>query len=140
MKKEWFDKLSEIDKANEAVIGIHELIPYIYNRTLLYGYTCERETFHVYIKDQKIYTVVYNTDYSISYEKELGSFMRGDPRPKNMRQIEIRSETLFLIRDFTQRDVIITSAELLKKKGLNFLLLTGAKKSNLTKEATTALS
>ncbi len=91
MKKEWFEKLSEIDKANETVIGIQELRPYIYNRTLLYGYTCERETFHVYIKDQKIYTVVYNTDYSINYEKELGSFMRGDPKPKNMRRIEVNS-------------------------------------------------
>lgn len=85
MKKEWFEKLSEIDKANEVVIGIHELIPYIYNRTLLYGYTCERETFHVYLKDQKIYTVVYNTDYSIV-----------EPKPKNMRQIEVKSNSDFV--------------------------------------------
>ena len=31
MKKEWFEKLSEVDKAKEAVIGIQELRPYIYN-------------------------------------------------------------------------------------------------------------
>ena len=91
MRKEWFDKLGEIDKANEVVIGIQELRPYIYNRTLLYGYTCERETFHVYVKDQKIYTVVYKTDYPLSYEKKLGGFMHGDPRPVNLRQIEVKS-------------------------------------------------
>lgn len=28
-------------------------------RTLLFGYTCERETFHVYIRDGRIYTVRY---------------------------------------------------------------------------------
>ena len=80
MKKEWFDKLSEVGKANEAIIGIQELRPYIYNRTLLYGYTCERETFHVYLKDQKI--------YAVAYEKE---FSRGTPKPKNRRQIEVQS-------------------------------------------------
>lgn len=85
MRKEWFEKLSEIDKANEAVISIQELRPYIYNRTLLYGYTCERETFHVYIKDQKIYTVVYKTEYSW-----------GAPMPKNMRQIEVTSNRDFV--------------------------------------------
>lgn len=85
MRKEWFEKLSEIDKANEVVIGIQELRPYIYNRTLLYGYTCERETFHVYLKDQKIYTVVYKTEYS-----------RGAPMPKNMRQIEVNSNRDFV--------------------------------------------
>lgn len=85
MRKEWFEKLSEIDKANEAVIGMAELRPYIYNRTLLYGYTCERETFHVYLKDQKIYTVVYKTEYS-----------QGAPMPKNMRQIEVTSNRDFV--------------------------------------------
>ena len=29
------------------------------DRTLLYGYTCERDTWHVYLKDGVIYTVVY---------------------------------------------------------------------------------
>lgn len=28
-------------------------------RTLLFGYTCERETFHVYIRDGRIYVVMY---------------------------------------------------------------------------------
>jgi hypothetical protein len=96
MKKEWFDKLSEIDKANEAIIGIQELEPYTYNRTLLYGYTCERETFHVYVKGRKIYTVVYNTEYAINYNKELGSFTRGEPKLNGMRQIEVKSNRDFI--------------------------------------------
>ncbi len=96
MKKEWFDKLGEIDKANETAIGVQELKPYTYNRTLLYGYTCERKTFHVYIKNKQIYVVVYENDYPIIYNEELSSFMRGDARPKNMKQIEVRSNRDFI--------------------------------------------
>lgn len=33
------------------------------DRTLLYGYTCERKTFHVYLKDQQIHTIVYSGGY-----------------------------------------------------------------------------
>ena len=29
------------------------------DRTLLYGYTCERDTWHVYLKDGKIHVVIY---------------------------------------------------------------------------------
>lgn len=29
------------------------------DRTLIYGYTCDRETFHVYIKDEKVHIVRY---------------------------------------------------------------------------------
>jgi len=96
MTKEWFDKLNQIDFEAADIIYAYNLRPYVYNKTLLYGYTCERETFHVYMKDQKIYTVVYNTDYSINYEKELGSFMRGEPKPKNMRQVEVKSNRDFV--------------------------------------------
>lgn len=31
------------------------------DRTLLYGYTCSRDTFHVYLKDSMIHVVVYKT-------------------------------------------------------------------------------
>ena len=34
------------------------------DRTLIYGYTCERKDFHVYIKDKKICVVIYRTTYS----------------------------------------------------------------------------
>ena len=80
MNKEMFDKLSHYNFKQADILYAHNLYPYTLDRTLLYGYTCARETFHVYIKDEQIYTVVYNTEYS-----------RGVPKPVNMRQIEIKS-------------------------------------------------
>lgn len=32
------------------------------DRTLIYGYDCERNTFHVYIKDKNIFTIKYNSN------------------------------------------------------------------------------
>jgi hypothetical protein len=78
--KEWFEKLQQIDSENETIIQAADLSPYIYDRTLLYGYTCERETFHVYLKNKNIYAVVYENDYSTDKAK-----------PKNMRQIIVTS-------------------------------------------------
>jgi hypothetical protein len=109
MKKEWFERLSNIGKHNEQPIGIAELRPYIYNRTLLYGYTCERETFHVYIKNKQIYVIVYNTEY-----------YRGGPRPVNMRQIEVKSN-----RDYVPDKRLYPErcdyhfCKLLKEKGID---------------------
>lgn len=80
MKKEWFEKLDQIDKVKEVIIALPELRPYIYDRTLLYGYTCDRKTFHVYLKNQKVYTVIYERDFSV-----------GGNRPKNMHEVVIRS-------------------------------------------------
>ena len=80
MRKEWFDKLTQYDFEEANILYAHNLRPYVYNKTLLYGYTCERETFHVYIKNEQIYVVVYNNDYSTDKIK-----------PKNMRQIKVTS-------------------------------------------------
>lgn len=80
MKKEWFDKLQQYDFEEANIIYAHDLRPYAYNKTLLYGYTCERETFHVYIKNEQIHTVVYNTEY-----------FRGEAVPKNIRELVIKS-------------------------------------------------
>lgn len=80
MNKEMFDKLNQIDFELTNIIYAHNLRPHVYNKTLLYGYTCERETFHVYIKNDQIYVVVYNNDYSTDRVK-----------PKNMRQIKVTS-------------------------------------------------
>ena len=80
MNKEMFERLSLIEK-EKTVISAEDLLIYgCNNRTLLYGYTCERETFHVYIKDKKIHAVVYNTEY-----------YRGEATPKNMRKLIIKS-------------------------------------------------
>lgn len=80
MRKEWFEKLNQIDREAEKIIYPSDLLPYLYDKTLLYGYTCERETFHVYVKNKEIYVVVYDNDYSTDKVK-----------PKNMRQIIVKS-------------------------------------------------
>lgn len=80
MTKELFNKLNQYNPEHINILGVHNLRPYVYNKTLLYGYTCERETFHVYIKDEKIYVVVYHQDYS-----------QGKLRPRNMRQLTVTS-------------------------------------------------
>ena len=46
--------VSEIDR----VIMAKDLIDKT-NRTLLYGYTCERDTWHIYLKDCQIISVIY---------------------------------------------------------------------------------
>lgn len=61
MKKEEFEKLKLVDLKKETVITAKDLINQK-DRTLLYGYG--RETFHVYIKNFKIHTVVYQNDYT----------------------------------------------------------------------------
>lgn len=80
MKKEWFEKLKQLDEEKYEVITASDLRPYLYDKTLMYGYTCERKTFHVYVKDGEIYVVTYNNDYSTD-----------KVRPKNMEQIIVRS-------------------------------------------------
>lgn len=51
MNKEMFDKLATIEKEQMSIITAEDLLIYgCNNRTLFYGYTCERETFHVYIE------------------------------------------------------------------------------------------
>ena len=46
------------------MVSIAEL-PKGFEGTLLYGYTCERHTFHVYVKDEVIHAVTYNFDEEI---------------------------------------------------------------------------
>lgn len=60
MTKEDYEKL---ERKREEIIGVEDLRD-VQDRTLLYGYTCERETFHVYIKDKEIHVVVYKNEYS----------------------------------------------------------------------------
>lgn len=50
------------------------------DRTLLYGYTCSRETFHVYLKNNEIHVILYNEDYD---EENV--------KPKNMRELFIKT-------------------------------------------------
>ena len=74
MKKEEFEKL-ELTKVIIASDLINKK-----DRTLLYGYTCARETFHVYLKNMKIHVVIYQNYYGCETVK-----------PKNMREIIVKS-------------------------------------------------
>ena len=80
MTKTELELIENIDKTKDKPICADDLKPFLKDRTLLYGYTCDRRTFHVYIKGMKIYTVIYDNDYS------------GDKiKPKNIKEISVKS-------------------------------------------------
>lgn len=54
MLKEQFDQLMVEEHLFQAS-DLHDKS----DRTLLYGYTCSRSTFHVYMKNQEIHTLIY---------------------------------------------------------------------------------
>jgi hypothetical protein len=58
MYKEEYEMLEKIDETCTLVTS-KDLINTL-DRTLLYGYTCDRDTWHVYLQDNKIHTIVYN--------------------------------------------------------------------------------
>jgi hypothetical protein len=55
-----YDVLSKRNNARDLFTG--NSLKNQKNRTLLYGYTCDRETWHVYLKDGGIFTVKYQSD------------------------------------------------------------------------------
>jgi len=57
MKKELFECLTDVEEIKK-IITIDDLVNKE-DRTLLYGYTCDRDTWHVYIKNNKIFSVIY---------------------------------------------------------------------------------
>lgn len=62
MNKEEYELLNKIEKEKENVISIDDLVNKS-ERTLLYGYTCDRNTWHVYIENNKIVTIMYDNNY-----------------------------------------------------------------------------
>lgn len=71
MNREELGKVVNAEKYSYKVLTVDDLRRKN-DRTLLYGYTCTRNTFHVYLKDGKIYTVIYNVDYSEDESKVIG--------------------------------------------------------------------
>lgn len=57
MTKQEYDKITNTRRSND-LITINDLINKE-DRTLLYGYLCDRSTFHVYIKEEEIFVVRY---------------------------------------------------------------------------------
>lgn len=79
MTKNEMELIYNIEKEKEKVLKAEALKPFLKDRTLLYGYTCERKTFHTYLKDMEIHVVVYDVNYS------------GKPHPVGMKEIEVHS-------------------------------------------------
>lgn len=52
------EELKVIENTNNELVTDSDLYN-LNDRTLLYGYTCDRETLHVYLKDGGIHTVIY---------------------------------------------------------------------------------
>lgn len=79
-----FASLKNYPQKRQEVITVNDLVNRS-NRTLLYGYTCERQTWHVYLRNGEIIVVQYNQEYS-----------RGKPAPKNMERISVKSSCGFI--------------------------------------------
>lgn len=60
MNKQEFELVNFTISEPEVVISPDDLENKS-DRTLLYGYTCDRDTWHVYIKDEVIHTIWYNS-------------------------------------------------------------------------------
>lgn len=61
MDKKQLEMLNKVSKPADTVFTAEHLNDKA-DRTLLYGYTCDRATWHVYIKDGNIHTVMYFSD------------------------------------------------------------------------------
>lgn len=71
MNKVEYGKLIDLQLKDNPPIQAEDLFD-ISDRTLLYGYTCNSDTFHVYVKDKQIYTVLYRVDF----QNDMPSLMR----------------------------------------------------------------
>jgi len=61
MNKTEYNRLNEVDVEREEIISINDLVNKK-DRTLLYGYTCSRNRWHVYIQNNEIYTTTCRFD------------------------------------------------------------------------------
>lgn len=83
MTNEEFMKIKTYKKGNAEILIAEDLINKE-NRTLLYGYTCDRETWHVYLKNKKIHTIRYKNNYiqkCPAYVEEISICDNGDYIP-----------------------------------------------------------
>ena len=85
MTKQEMEMIEKIDRIKDTPFSAKDLSPFVKDRTLLYGYTCDRKTFHVYLKNMEIHTVTYNVDHS-----------GNKPRPNNMTEISVLSNRDFV--------------------------------------------
>lgn len=71
----------------EQAITVENLGEHQENRTLLYGYTCDNKSFHVYLKDGEIHTVVYDLE---DFPEE------NICKPKDMREIAVNVDNDYI--------------------------------------------
>lgn len=90
MTKDQMQMLDNMEKVKEKIICGKDMTPHLRNRTLLFGYTCDRETFHVYIKDQNIHVVIYKCDYNIDSDGNIKIVNI------NMKEIDVKSNYDFV--------------------------------------------
>lgn len=79
MNKEQFENLKGIEAKVIPPIGMTDLENQA-DRTLIYGYTWDRMTFHAYIKEGRIHVVTYKHDY----ENDMPKYMKKIPVQINM--------------------------------------------------------
>lgn len=113
-EKKLFQRMNNHDN----VISILDL-PAGYEGTLLYGYNCDRTTFHVYAKDEEIHAVTYDSDKSVIKHEHRGG-LEVDQCYPNKRVY--RQETQYFF------------AKLLKERGAEFSIVdSGANEENCIK-------
>ena len=74
------EMLNTLKESQDRLITAQTLAPVLKDRTLLYGYCCDRSTFHVYLMNGKIHVVVYKNNYTEGLEKLS---------PEQMREINV---------------------------------------------------
>ena len=111
MTKEDLKMLNNIDKIKERIINSEDLRPFLKDRTLLYGYTGDRKTFHVYLKNMEIHAVVYGVNYN--------NFNNGKGSPENMKERKIKyNEDYVLCKRLYPECCDYHFCKLLKNRGI----------------------
>jgi hypothetical protein len=67
--------LKDEQKAPSTIVNVSELGERVFgfhDRTLLYGYTCDRDTFHVYLKGGHIHRTIYRSTTDVVSHVDFG--------------------------------------------------------------------
>lgn len=72
MTKSEFKMLNDVKEIANVIIG-HEL-KNKRDRTLIYGYNCDRSTFHVYLLDGVIYRHIYSNEYMNTFSYKMSEW------------------------------------------------------------------
>ncbi|MFB5759054.1 hypothetical protein [Paenibacillus medicaginis] len=79
MNKNELEEINSYSEGKKLPISAEDLVNKN-NRTLLYGYTSERDTWHVYLKDNEIHTIRYKDNSCITMLVDCNSHYVPDKR------------------------------------------------------------